>query len=1636
MKKQTFNIFTEGLNTDLHPLSTPKTVLVDAMNVDFTTTSDNQLVLQKRVGNAKFKHDGAEVTLTPGYEPLAVASINDVAYIISYNTVEGLTELGTFPSPDYEKLFSDEDSTLILTYKSLHNFLKDGGDPSLDTSYTAPFRTSSFNFSLKSVVDIKLQVEYDASINIVFASKDGPIRLVNSRLIIDSVDNNIKLADRDPEKDSNTYSENDIHRTTLIPTYKGVPSLKFIGVSSNGVLAPGGYRYYFRYLTPEFLETDIIEESRVVEVHYGDTPDSAFIPLDGELTNRSVSFTLSDLDISFASIRVYYSLAVGNTQAINTAYRLESIYPIDKEKGTCDFTHTGYEEISEIDTEELGVVYSQIANSETMDVANNRLIVGNTDVASIASEEYRVMASSIKLTEKEFDVIYGTSGTGQSENYSNASFTYNQLGYWKGETYEVAVVYITDKGLTPAYPIQGIDSNDGAAYDDQYLGSTDPGFFNDDGQNARGIYRTNGKTPLDYIVGAGAEDILLRGLHFSTNITKLLGYPDTMIYENLTSLTVGYDTATQEYSVLGTLSTEIPELYTFGTLATIPHPAKEQFFYLGYSTAMIYIGVNGVASALRVIPEGTNFTSTDGPSQGNLDYKGFFFVRRPRRRDRMAQGLILPTAAIPIKSSSSARSSVGVTGTFCGVGVTSKDVGDNVTFVPVPHCTMPYAMTNVWSSYTKYLASGKWKEYPKHQGPHTLLPSDTIIKAPILDYSRIDAFAFYSPDVDTSPPLFASSFSGNIRSTAIYRDNPIKVRYTRTDPIESPPSMHAMVTDMKLWDRNKVDGEFFSSKFAGHYVEGGSFSPASKSFSASQDRNINLYMNTFANDTGSGRSGHRGKPDLSYFPTYSFIFSHDNPFKPTNDSDFYPVCTGLPSKESEDEQIERKEHSDYLDGRTLGLIVKYNRYIGMKIDGGATELPKLSFPIITYLGKHSEFNVNVEMPYLMSKNRGLGLPHEEQPDLRDDEYYESGTPSPDIASMKFHFSYLTDVFDNDTGAPIEHHAWRSKYSFDETTGYVAISKRYSVAEFNPTAHISALEVDLYGGDCYLGVQKKQIWLSAGIPEAPQVNDPEPYRYDRLDLGLAPHGLAINIPTQANSNFNVRSLERHSELEHGAFGRDRSYLPVVKEIRGQRLLETGLYSQGLSSESIALFKTFRLNTHFPYIRFDYSNRVYASEPGVSNQFLNGFASFKGLNFKDYNTELGQITKIITQGNYTFLVFDFGISLIGVDDRTMVTAETGGVYMDNVDILAKKSVVISDVFGSQHLHSIRNTNKYVYGVDVLNKRIWRFNKKGLELISDFRVKAKLTEIIEELSDYVTDQGWWFDIFTSYDAVKDDLFFTFVVRNPLAPEMTPISRTLVFSESLNIWITETDDTRKFFFKTGRLRLSFSSQKDLTIVYEYDLDLEDQKPNYNIFYGDIVPAEISLVVLDSPGVSKLFENQLIVGNNTTPTSVDYVTDRLHDVHTQIVKPMSNVTYSLTSRTVSGTAGETSLFLSAGAPIIKANGESLTRGDIITVTEGSSVSFYIIMNYNDTTSTILIDTPLQADVTSGTLRIGYSGSFRTANAIYESHMTKLILSNNNKTTSKEYYSQGKWMKQKFTYNGMHPMYINSILTLYTQQYS
>ena len=348
-----------------------------------------------------------------------------------------------------------------------------------------------------------------------------------------------------------------------------------------------------------------------------------------------------------------------------------------------------------------------------------------------------------------------------------------------------------------------------------------------------------------------------------------------------------------------------------------------------------------------------------------------------------------------------------------------------------------------------------------------------------------------------------------------------------------------------------------------------------------------------------------------------------------------------------------------------------------------------------------------------------------------------------------------NIYEENDG-PISRANWKNRYSNTNTEEqYFAITKRY-VWDNLPTH----MNIDIFDGDCFIGLSYKRVMSGLGIPGVPTANDPDLYKDANRETGLHAKGFVFPLVTENNFNVAMRTFDRHSETEQTLYGKARSYFPFesVDEFRGSRQPESQGYNHGYDWD-FSDRNYVSLNDRAPILDINFGNRVMVSKPSIDGNFKNGYNDFSGLNFRDYNKQLGQITKLITHNNYVYCIFEDGVGVLPLNQRTMVTEQTGGVFLDDAKVLAQKMQIISTEYGSDQQFSIIKTDGFVYGVDLNKNKIWRIVSQGgghsLELISDFAIQ----KLLNRYKDRLMSNRRHNVVKTNYDRERNNVIFSFL-------------------------------------------------------------------------------------------------------------------------------------------------------------------------------------------------------------------------------------------------------------------------------------
>jgi hypothetical protein len=221
--------------------------------------------------------------------------------------------------------------------------------------------------------------------------------------------------------------------------------------------------------------------------------------------------------------------------------------------------------------------------------------------------------------------------------------------------------------------------------------------------------------------------------------------------------------------------------------------------------------------------------------------------------------------------------------------------------------------------------------------------------------------------------------------------------------------------------------------------------------------------------------------------------------------------------------------------------------------------------------------------------------------------------------------------------------------------------------------------------------------------------------------------------------------------------------------------------------------------------------------------------------------------------------------------------------------------------------------IYGVDTVNRKIWRTNAKQFECISDFKVQQLLSETIPEAlaTERPSCLGQVRDVNVFYDSFRGDVHFTLVFdraitgldpRNPrdvkawkaANPSVTAdLTHTLhlIYNERAQIWVTRATwyplhpvsaNNRMYSFDMSAFPLWTPDKKLYLYRHGYSGEDSDLQPSFddrhnlqlpvmpNTWYdSDKTRFEFEFVVSRPLGVQKIFHNLKIISNRVRPEEI-----------------------------------------------------------------------------------------------------------------------------------------------------------------------
>ena len=349
-----------------------------------------------------------------------------------------------------------DEGNLVYEYNAFKNFR-------LETGEISNLETSQLGFSINFPVNIEIQSSYDNSVNLILNDNNNPPRLINSRFIPTGL-NTYKIADREGDQDSNIYNENSFESDiSLYKKMKSIVNINFLGVTTGGNLKVGNYVFYFKGCDDDGNESDFIGESGIVTCYKGNINDPKTI--DGgfrdEVSYKSVSFYLDNIDTSYTYISVYYTRSTSDIDQSETvqAVKIDRKFPIYN--GGCKIYISGFDSEDQISLNDINVQYNYINKCKCQAISQNRLFFGNLTQNLEYYSVFQDMAlRMLPYAIYEQSTLLSPTYVSQNQDYMyyDPENIYYKLGYWDDEIYRFGVVFIlNDYSLSPVFNIRGIN---------------------------------------------------------------------------------------------------------------------------------------------------------------------------------------------------------------------------------------------------------------------------------------------------------------------------------------------------------------------------------------------------------------------------------------------------------------------------------------------------------------------------------------------------------------------------------------------------------------------------------------------------------------------------------------------------------------------------------------------------------------------------------------------------------------------------------------------------------------------------------------------------------------------------------------------------------------------------------------------------------------------------------------------------------------------------------------------------------------------------------------------------------------------------------------------------------------------------
>jgi len=407
------------------------------------------------------------------------------------------------------------------------------------------------------------------------------------------------------------------------------------------------------------------------------------------------------------------------------------------------------------------------------------------------------------------------------------------------------------------------------------------------------------------------------------------------------------------------------------------------------------------------------------------------------------------------------------------------------------------------------------------------------------------------------------------------------------------------------------------------------------------------------------------------------------------------------------------------------------------------------------------------------------------------------------------------------------------------------------------------------GDTYIGITNVRINLPG--PDYRDANLPNT-DYKNIDMGVL---MELKQESKYNPHMRIPYQYSNEELEERTFFPFRDSSQNINLYRNYRYPDTTRVTMG-SRDLYSSKGHYTISEFSPYTKFNFFTRIAHSERDVPNAIANNYRIFEGNSYRDYDTAVGKIVRLVEYRDNIIVVFINGIAIAPIEQRTQTGSdELGGVYVEPSSVLPPNLSFHTKDLGCQTPYSVVRTPQAVYGIDVARKKIWQITDK-LRVISDDGFSSFLLNNMLDNADK-------HEIFSGNDPKSSEVFFTY--RDFDGHDNMINSWTLVYTEGINQFSYFYTHYPTFYAKRSNMFYSFGNTDEVNLKSPHLAFKHNNYGNYKICNVD-KECFVEFLINENPNMTKVIDSLKIISNEVAPERLELFTFTKDSIKESVITP------------------------------------------------------------------------------------------------------------------------------------------------------